>query len=136
MKSEAQFNSSSGSSSHDSLCQSSNLPASNILANNLFKSAENLLDLQELNYFPYNSCNSLTIYSYKYWQKLNKFLLTTKENNLKEISFKSSSFKPTSFVDTNEGDGNNQQRSFLEPVFKMHKFSNIKSKYNDSLNKT
>jgi hypothetical protein len=52
------------------------------------KSLEWLNEIHELNYFPYNSCNSLTIYSYKYWQSENKLLVATKENNLKEVYFK------------------------------------------------
>lgn len=55
------------------------------LANKLLKSCDWLNELEELHYFPYNSCNSLTIYSYKYWKSQNKLLVSTKENNLKII---------------------------------------------------
>ena len=59
------------------------------LANSMHKSSEWLNELREIHYVPYNSCNSLTIYSYKYWQSENKFLVATKANNLKEFCFKS-----------------------------------------------
>ena len=72
-------------SSVDSSTSFSMAPDLNI---NLLKSCRWLNDLEELHYFPYNSCNSLTIYSYKYWEKEKKFLVATKENNLKEIFFK------------------------------------------------
>lgn len=155
---------------------------------NLTKSHRWLNDLEELHYFPYNSCNSLTIYSYKYWDKENKFLVATKENNLKEIYFKtcisagspddysientgmvfsarssvSSTNSNTASANTNEevkakgeiilssNEGNFSDRknsminstmaddksssindlishSYLEPVFKIHKFSEITS---------
>ena len=58
------------------------------LKNSILKSAEWLNELRELHYVPYNSCNSLTIYSYKYWLNENKFLIATKANNLKEFYFK------------------------------------------------
>lgn len=57
------------------------------LTNNLVKSCDWLYDLLELHYFAYNSCNSLTIYSYKYLPSLKKILVSTKENNIKEIYF-------------------------------------------------
>ena len=133
-------------------------------------------------------CNSLTIYSYKYWEKENKFLVATKENNLKEIYFKtcissspsddfnientgmvfsarssvSSTNSNTTSANTtddakvkdemmlNSIDGNFSSRknsminstmveeksssindlvsqSYLEPVFKIHKFAEISS---------
>ena len=133
-------------------------------------------------------CNSLTIYSYKYWEKENKFLVATKENNLKEIYFKtcisssptddfnienqgmvfsarssvSSTNSNTTSANTtddakvkdeimlNSNDGNFSSRknsminstmaeeksssindlvsqSYLEPVFKIHKFAEISS---------
>lgn len=143
-----------------------------------------LNDLQELNYFPYNSCTSLTIYSYKYWPAEKKFLVATKENNLKEIYFKtcfhSDSTENLSFENTdyilstrssvssnnsnkvpNTGalnqntqattDDNSSKRkssiinsiqfqgeekssineigqTYLEPIFKIHRFTNISSK--------
>lgn len=46
-----------------------------------------LYELIELHFFPYNSCNSLTIYSYKYWLNERKILVATKENNIKEVYF-------------------------------------------------
>ena len=58
------------------------------LASSMIKSVEWLGELKELHYVPYNSPNSLTIYSYTYWSSENKLLVTTKENNLKEVSFK------------------------------------------------
>lgn len=61
--------------------------SSDNLANNLLKSCDWLNDLLELHYFAYNSCNSLTIYSYKYWSSQKKLLVSTKENNIKEIYF-------------------------------------------------
>lgn len=57
------------------------------LTNNLIKSCDWLNDLLELHYFAYNSCSSLTIYSYKYWSSQKKLLVSTKENNIKEIHF-------------------------------------------------
>lgn len=53
------------------------------LVNSMLKSFEWLNELREIHYVPYNSCNSLTIYSYKYWINENKFLVATKANNLK-----------------------------------------------------
>ena len=58
------------------------------LASHMLKSVEWLSELKELHYVPYNSPNSLTIYSHTYWPSENKLLVTTKENNLKEVSFK------------------------------------------------
>ena len=52
------------------------------------KSNDWLNELRELHYMPYNSCNSLTIYSYKYWESQNRILIATKANNLKEFHFK------------------------------------------------
>lgn len=57
------------------------------LTNNLLKSCDWLNDLLELHYFAYNSCNSLTIYSYKYLTSQKKIFVATKENNVKEIFF-------------------------------------------------
>lgn len=57
------------------------------LTNNLIKSCCWLNDLLELHYFAYNSCNSLTIYSHRYWPSKKCLLISTKENNLKEIYF-------------------------------------------------
>jgi hypothetical protein len=150
---------------------------------NLVKSHRWLNDLEELHYFPYNSCNSLTIYSYKYWEKENKFLVATKENNLKEVYFKTyissgssddlnidntgmvfsarSSVSSTNSNTTNEAKAKAElalsenetnlssrknsminstmaedkstsindliSHSYLEPVFKIHKFSEITS---------
>ena len=42
--------------------------------------------LKEIHYVPYNTSNSLTIYSYTRWR--NRVLVTTKENFVKEIYFK------------------------------------------------
>lgn len=57
------------------------------LTNTLAKSCDWLYELLELHYFAYNSCNSLTIYSYKYLPSQKKIILSTKENNIKEIYF-------------------------------------------------
>lgn len=177
----------SKNSSTASLANSSNL------ANEMQKSCETLNDLIELHYFPYNSCNSLTIYSYKYWSSQKKFLVATKENNLKEIFFKtcfgghlatdesrientgidsilsarssvsSSNSNHHQLLQTlaqqaNQNDELNEQGnrkssiinstmmtddkstysgieyeySYLDPVLKVHKFSKIKSKTNQS----
>lgn len=57
------------------------------ISNNIQKSLSWLFDLIELHFFPYNSCNSLTIYSYKYWLSERKIVVATKENNVKEVYF-------------------------------------------------
>lgn len=57
------------------------------LTNTLAKSCDWLYELLELHYFAYNSCNSLTIYSYKYLPSQKKIIVSTKENNIKEIYF-------------------------------------------------
>ncbi len=58
------------------------------LAGYLNKSTEFLNELKELQYIPYNSPNSLTVYSYKFYERERKLFLATKENILKEISFR------------------------------------------------
>lgn len=60
------------------------------LSINIQKSFSWLFDLIELHFFPYNSCNSLTIYSYKYWPSERKIVVATKENNVKEVYFQNS----------------------------------------------
>jgi hypothetical protein len=117
------------------------LPFSSLITSHFTNNSLNIFDLQELNYFPYNSCNSLTIYSYKYWKTQNSFLLSTKENNLKEINFNTCSqfsdrictnnkkeFKKCVPQDTTE-DSNSEakEKVYLEPSFKVHKFPRIKS---------
>lgn len=78
------------SPSHNSTKSDSSSSLSMIyLANSMLKASEWLNELSECHYVPYNSCNSLTIYSYKYWESQNKFLVATKANNLKEFCFKS-----------------------------------------------
>jgi hypothetical protein len=62
--------------------------SSNTLTQSLIKCSGWLYDLLELHYFAYNSCNSLTIYSHKFWNTRKRLLVATKENNLKEIYFK------------------------------------------------
>lgn len=123
------------------------------LANSIAKSAEWLNDLRELHYIPYNSCNSLTIYSYKYWLSQNRFLVATKANSLKEFYFKSVLLND----DTNSDDYASSNRSsvssntsggliaqadnkidsksmhseltYLEPFVRTHQFSKIKSNF-------
>jgi hypothetical protein len=70
-----------------------------MLANSILKSTEWLNELRELHYVPYNSCNSLTIYSYKYWPSQNKFLVATKANNLKEFHFNTVLFNEDQSLD-------------------------------------
>jgi hypothetical protein len=131
--------SSNESKSPPQSCSSSSNSYTSNLTNKLLKLTENLFDLQELNYFPYNSCNSLTIYSYKYWQSQNKLLVSTKENNIKEISFKLAQQNQTSFHlsdecnDSTELTSANSTKTFseeqskLEPSFRIYKFPKIKS---------
>ena len=59
-----------------------------------------LNELRELHYVPYNSCNSLTIYSYKYWPSENRMLIATKANNLKEFHFKTVTSHSDHLLDT------------------------------------
>ncbi len=89
----------------------------------LNKSVEWLSNLRELNYFPYNSCNSLTVYSYKYWTSQNRLLCATKENNLKEAYFQALK------VERNENSSADSTTldSYLQPVFKVHKLPKLKS---------
>ena len=87
----------------------------NEITSKIQKSCELLSFLNELNYFPYNSCNSLTIYAFKYWPSKRKFLVVTKENNLKEIGF----------VGINIG--HETDTNYLEPVFKVHKLPKVPS---------
>lgn len=88
MKNDNASLSSSISLSTDPECKSKTSSFSSInMTNNLVKSCEWLYDLLELHYFAYNSCNSLTIYSYKYLPSQKKILVSTKENNIKEIYF-------------------------------------------------
>ena len=104
-------------------------------------------ELRELHYVPYNSCNSLTIYSYKYWFNENRFLVATKANNLKEFSFKNVLFNDDtssssddlvylsniSSVSSNNSQSNTakttttNELTYLEPFVKLHQFSKIKS---------
>ena len=128
-----------------------------MLVNSMLKSTEWLNELRELHYVPYNSCNSLTIYSYKYWPNQNKFLVATKANNLKEFYFKTvvSNEEPSldefvfsnrSSVSSNASNSNTAAESnqklvnteknsaqyeltYLEPCVKLHQFSKIKSKF-------
>ena len=106
---------------------------------------------------PYNSCNSLTIYSYKYWLNENKFLIATKANNLKEFYFKNvlltpddsnienseylfsnrssvSSGSSSNPINTNNQETKTEEKTlihndltYLEPYVKLHQFSRIKS---------
>ncbi len=141
--------SSNESKSPPQSCASSSNSYTSTLTNKLIKLTENLFDLQELNYFPYNSCNSLTIYSYKYWQSQNKLLVSTKENNVKEISFKLAQCNETMYNLNDEDDdedvgkddtnadlssanssktySNEQPKWYLEPSFRIYKFPTIKS---------
>ncbi len=65
----------SQSSSSQSLSMTQNLP-------------QNFLNkLREVHYVPYSTSNSLTIYSYVLWAKMNRVLVATKELNFKEIYF-------------------------------------------------
>ena len=82
-----------------SLSESSASNSLAMLANSILKSTEWLNELRELHYVPYNSCNSLTIYSYKYWPSQNKFLVATKANNLKEFYFKTVLFNEDPSLD-------------------------------------
>ena len=121
------------------------------LTNSILKSTEWLNDLRELHYIPYYSCNSLTIYSYKYWLNQNKFLVATKANNLKEFNFKHVSLGDDSNLDdyassnrssvsSNASNGliaqadnktdtksNHSELTYLEPSVKIQQFSKIKS---------
>lgn len=125
------------------------------LANSMHKSSEWLDELREIHYVPYNSCNSLTVYSYKYWKSENKFLVATKANNLKEFCFKSVlsanedlSLDNTDFVfsnrssvsstnsnppdefnatSTDEKSTSHNELMYLEPHVKIHQFSKIKN---------
>ena len=125
------------------------------LTNSILKSTEWLNDLRELHYIPYNSCNSLTIYSYKYWLNSNRFLVATKANSLKEFHFKhvilnddsssddyASSNRSSVSSNTSGGliaqaDASNKidskslhsELTYLEPFVKTHYFSKIKSNY-------
>ena len=137
--------SSNESKSPPQSCASSSNSYTSTLTNKLIKLTENLFDLQELNYFPYNSCNSLTIYSYKYWQSQNKLLVSTKENNVKEISFKLAQCNETmdnlndedvgkddanadlSSANSSKTYSNEQPKWYLEPSFRIYKFPTIKS---------
>ena len=67
-------------------CKSKSSCAVNSKSSN-HKQNDWLNDLLELHYFAYNSCNSLTIYSYNYWTSQRKLIIATKENNIKEIFF-------------------------------------------------
>lgn len=126
------------------------------LANSMHKSSEWLNELREIHYVPYNSCNSLTIYSYKYWQSENKFLVATKANNLKEFCFKSvlsanedlsldnidflfsnrssvssgNSNAPEEEIDSTSMDEKSTAHNelmYLEPYVKIHQLSKIKN---------
>jgi hypothetical protein len=115
----------------------------NELASQIQKSCEWLAFLNELHYFPYNSCNSLTIYSYTYWPKHRAFLVSTKENNVKEISFKAKLYREEVSPPVVEEervkctigepgldsslDGSESFSTSLEPAFKIHKFPKVTS---------
>ena len=101
----------------------SELQPSSAYVATLNKSVEWLSSLRELNYFPYNSCNSLTVYSYKYWTSQNKLLFATKENNLKEAYFQTlkSEHNENHRADSTTPD------SYLQPMFKVHKLAKLKS---------
>jgi len=89
----------------------------------LNKSVEWLSNLRELNYFPYNSCNSLTIYSYKYWTSQNRLLFATKENNLKEAYFQTLKAE----LNENSSADSITLDSYQQPMFKVHKLAKLKS---------
>lgn len=114
------------------------------LAKKLVGSCEWLHSINELHYFSYNSCNSLTIYSYKFWPQKNSLLVSTKENNIKQVSFvertckvmdkvtqrveytiggeqASVAVQPSSDVESD------QMVTYLEPVFRIHKMPKISS---------
>ena len=87
-----------------SLCRSDSSSSLSLiyLADWMLKSVEWLNELRELHYVPYNSCNSLTVYSYKYWQSERKILVATKANNLKEFYFRSVLDNEDNSLDTGE----------------------------------
>ena len=117
------------------------------LAISLQKSCDWLHVLNELHYFAYNSINSLTIYSHKFWPSQRTFLVSTKENNVKEVSFRAcrAASKLEEILISHEnrpdaasnldgsggGEGNSESSGselYLEPVFKIHKLSKIARK--------
>lgn len=128
------------------------------LTNNLLKNCDWLNDLLELHYFAYNSCNSLTIYSHKFWQNSRKLVVATKENNIKEVFFNqvveavsendqgkvlstqssissgnsnsNQARKASSFESKSNMSINDSDGSYLEPVYKIHKLPKIKSEIN------
>ena len=87
-----------------SLCRSDSSSSLSLiyLADSMLKSVEWLNELRELHYVPYNSCNSLTVYSYKYWPSEKKILVATKANNLKEFYFRSVLDSEDNSLDTGE----------------------------------
>jgi hypothetical protein len=102
----------------------SELQPSSTQVSMLNKSVEWLAHLRELNYFPYNSCNSLTVYSYKYWTNQNRLIFATKENNLKEAYFQT---LKAEHDDNNDMNDSNKLDSYLMPVLKVHKLPKVKS---------
>jgi hypothetical protein len=122
---------------------SSTSSALNEVASQIQKSCEWLSFLNELHYFPYNSCNSLTIYSYKYWSKQRTFLVSTKENNVKEICFKTRLCREETLAGETERvkctigepaldsslDDSESLSVNLDPHFKIHKLPKVPSLY-------
>jgi hypothetical protein len=113
--------------------------AANELSSKIQRSCEWLTTLNELHYFPYNSCNALTIYSYAYWPAHHSFLISTKENNVKEMAFRTIEQlgrNGQTELDEDETGGlrlvNDLASSSLEPSFKIHKLSKVTSLLNAS----
>ncbi len=91
------------------------------LAKSMQKASEWLNELSECHYVPYNSCNSLTIFSYKYWESQNKFLVATKANNFKEFGFKSLLSASEDTMDNDHAFMNPSSDGSLVLVFSFHK---------------
>lgn len=109
--------------------------------NNLLKNCDWLNDLLELHYFAYNSCNSLTIYSHKFWHNSRKLVVATKENNIKEVFFNqvevvSENDQATKILSTQSSisSGNSNSNPNPNPNQAARKASSFESKSNMSIN--
>jgi hypothetical protein len=111
----------------------------NTTNNNLLKNCDWLNDLLELHYFAYNSCNSLTIYSHKFWHNSRKLVVATKENNIKEVFFNqvevvSENDQATKILSTQSSISSGNSNSNPNPNQAARKASSFESKSNMSIN--
>ena len=121
----------------ESKSKTSSFTSINNTTNNLLKNCDWLNDLLELHYFAYNSCNSLTIYSHKFWHNSRKLVVATKENNIKEVFFNqvevvSENDQGTKVLSTQSSISSGNSNS--NPNQATRKASSFESKSNMSIN--